>query len=170
MLIWQGSRKYSAATIHNVTSLYRDTFFFVGDENWSTWGADGRAADLDGDTYYWSTQDPYANPNSFSQLQDLAAAVRSSGPNPDGSAKLWFAPFTPGYDSILNGGSTCVKRDNGADRGATMRALFDGNAPTNPDGWAFISWNEITEGTYVEPLQRWGSFYLDALGSIISGG
>jgi hypothetical protein len=42
-----------------------------------------------------------------------------------------------------------------------MAALLDGNARSNPDDWVLISWNEIAEGTYVEPLQRWGTTYLD---------
>ena len=32
-----------------------------------------------------------ANPASFDQIRQLAAMVRASGPNPDGSAKRWFA-------------------------------------------------------------------------------
>ena len=46
------------------------------------------------------------------------------------------------------------------DNGATLQALFDGNAAGDPDGWLLISWNEITEGTYVTPeLQRYGGAY-----------
>jgi hypothetical protein len=164
MLVWVGSRKYDLETIRTVAGAFRDTFFLVGDENWHTWG-DGRAAYLDGNHYYWSTQNPYTNPHSFERLRELAAMVRSSGPNPDGSEKLWFAPLTPGYNSLLNGGSTCVPRS----RGQTMRDLFEGNLATDPDAWVFISWNEIAENTHIEPLQRWGTFYLDALSEIIQG-
>jgi hypothetical protein len=165
MLVWVGSRKYGLDTVRTVSERFRDTFFFVGDESWKTWG-DGRAAYLDANHYYWSTQNSYTNPHSFEQLRDLAAMVRSSGPNPDGSNKLWFAPFTPGYDSQLNGGSTCVPRKGGE----TMRALFEGNAATDPDAWVLISWNEISENTHIEPLQRWGTTYLDAVEEIVRRG
>ena len=101
MLIWQGSRKYGLSHIQTITKQFRNSFFVVGDETSKTWG-DGRASYLDGDSYYWSSQDPYKNPQSFSQLQTLATAVRSGPANPDGSAKLWFAPFAPGYDSIVS--------------------------------------------------------------------
>lgn len=165
MTIWQGSRKYNVTTIQNVSTVHRGTFFFLGDEK-DSWG-DGRAAFLDGNTYYWSTQNPYTNPSSFGQIQDLARQVRAAPVNPDGSRKLWFAPLAPGYNSVLNGGSTCVKRDDGTNRGATLRTLFKGNQASSPDGWTFISWNEIAEGTHVEPLQRWGTFYLDRLAEVI---
>ncbi len=164
VLLWTGSRKYSLDMVRAVSTQFRSSFLLLGDENWKTW-PDGRAAYLDGDSYYWSSQDPYGNPASFQQLQQLAAMVRASGPNPDGTRKLWFSPFTPGYDSILNGGSSCIPRRDGA----TMRTLFQGNAASNPDAWALISWNEVTEGTYVEPLQRWGGSPLATLKSLIGG-
>jgi hypothetical protein len=163
VLIWNGSRKYPAATIQAVSNQFRSTFFLVGDENWNTW-SDVDAANLDGDQYYWSSQNPYTNPSSFSQLQNLAAMVRGSGGNPDGSAKAWFAPLAPGFDAqLLTGSTTCVPR-NGGD---TMRKLYAGNSASNPDAWVLISWNEVAEGTYVEPLQRWGNLYLDTIRSIV---
>lgn len=164
LLVWNGSRKYSVDTVRSVSARFRGTFFLVGDETAKSW-PDGRAASLDGDAYYWSSQNPYGNPASFKQLQTLAALVRGSGTNPDGSAKVWLAPFTPGYDSVLNGGSTCIPRNDGD----TMRALFHGNSATNPDGWALISWNEVVEGTYVEPLQRFGGRYLAVLKELLAG-
>jgi hypothetical protein len=119
-----------------------------------------------GVSYYWSTQDPYSNPESFEQLQDFANAVRATDPNPDGSTKQWWAPFTPGYDGVLLGGSTCIPRADGD----TMRALYNGNASAHPDAWTFISWNEIAEGTYVDPMQRYGAQYLDVLRQILGTG
>ena len=165
VLFWTGSRKYVAGDVASISARFRPNFFIVGDETAMTWG-DGRSAHLDGNSYYWSTQNPHSNPRSFDQLKSLAATVRASGANPDGSRKLWFAPFTPGYNSqLLATGSTCVPRNGGE----TMRLLFDGNSASSPDGWTFISWNEIAEGTYVEPMQRYGSQYLDLLGSLIRG-
>lgn len=165
VIVWTGSRKYPLSAIATISAQFRSSFFLVGDEKSTTW-ADGRAAHLDGDTYYWSTQNPYKNPASFDQLKTLAASVRASGPNPDGSAKLWFAPLAPGYNSqLLVAGGTCVPRNDGQ----TMRLLFQGNAASNPDAWLFISWNEIAEGTYIEPLQRYGSRYLDVLSQLVAG-
>jgi hypothetical protein len=164
VVVWTGSRKYGDDVLSGISARFRSAMFLVGDESWKTWTS-ARAASLDGDTYYWSTQDPYGNPASFGQLRTLATMVRGSGPNPDGTGKRWFAPFTPGYDSRLNGGSTCIPRRDGQ----TMRSLYRGNAATNPDGWFLISWNEITEGTYVEPLQRYKTRYLDVLRSVLAG-
>jgi hypothetical protein len=159
VLLWTGSRKYSLDTVRAISSAYRSSFMILGDESGKTW-PDGRAAYLDGDAYYWSAQDPYNNPASFTQLQSLATTVRQSG-----SGKLFIAPFTPGYDSILNGGSTCIPRGANGD---TMRLLFAGNSATNPDAWALISWNEISEGSYVMPLQRYGTSTLQTLRSLVA--
>jgi hypothetical protein len=164
VFVWTGSRKYPLGAIRTVSERFRSRFFLVGDETESTW-SDGRSAYFDGDSYYWSSQDPYGNPQSFAQVRSLATKVRASGANPDGSRKLWFAPVTPGYNSQLSGGSTCVPRNDGQ----TMQLLFQGNAASNPDGWTLISWNEISEGSYIEPLQRYGSRYLDVVGSVIRG-
>ena len=162
-LIWQGSRKYSLASLQQVSARYRSTFRILGDE--SSWSA-SRAPYLDGDAYYWSSQDPYRNPQSFSQLATLAAAVRGSGTNPDHSRKVWVAPLTPGYDKQLAGGTNCVPRQGGQ----TMRTLDAGNARTSPDAWGVISWNEVVEGTYIEPLQRYGQQSLSTVHTLATGG
>jgi hypothetical protein len=162
IIVWNRTQDYPTAWLKTVSGRFRSTFFIVGSESWKSWTSE-RAQYLDGNTYYWSSQNPYSNPASFSQLKKLADMVRSSGPNPDGSKKLWFSPLAPGYNHILGGGSSCVPRNGGQ----TMTDLFKGNSASDPDGWAFISWNEIEEATHVEPLQRWGSFYLDLLSSII---
>jgi hypothetical protein len=162
-LIWQGSRKYSLATLQQVAGRFRSTFRILGDE--SSWSA-SRAAYLDGDAYYWSSQDPYRNPQSFSQLATLATAVRGTGANPDGSRKVWVAPLAPGYDKQLAGGTNCVPRNGGR----TMQVLYAGNARTNPDAWGLISWNEVVEGTYIEPLQRYGQQSLATVHALVTGG
>jgi hypothetical protein len=163
-VIWTGSWKYSDSVVSTVSKALRSKAFLIGDEKVASWDANA-AASFDGDSYYWSSQDPYGNPASFSQLQTLAAKVRSTR-NPDGSAKVWLAPFTPGYDAqLLTGSATCVPR-NGTQ---TMHSLFDGNSASSPDGWVFISWNEIAEGTYIVPLTRWGKAYLDAMRTITRG-
>ncbi|HEX3298502.1 MAG TPA: hypothetical protein VHW68_00145 [Actinomycetota bacterium] len=162
VVILQGSHKYDDAALAAINTGFGDTFRIIGDETPTSYTAQ-RGASMYGVSYYWSTQDPYQNPASFGQLQQFAIAVRATPPNADGSPKQWWAPFTPGYDGVLLGGSTCIPRNDGE----TMRSLFDGNAATAPDAWTLISWNEIAEGTYVDPLQRYGDRYLQTLRQIL---
>jgi hypothetical protein len=96
-------------------------------------------------------------------MASLANAVRASGKNPDGSAKVWVAPITPGYNKELAGGSSCVPRRGGQ----TIRTLFAGNSATNPDDFGLISWNEISEGSYIDPMTRYGNQDLSVLSSLI---
>ena len=136
-----------------ISAYARDRFFLLGDESADTL-TDYRLSLYDGLTYYWSTQQPSSS--SFTTIQSIADRVHAAG-------KPWFAPFTPGYDFII-GGSTCVPRGDGS----TLTQLYQGNAPS-ADGMALISWNEIAENTHVEPLQKWGTRYLDILASVIAG-
>ncbi|MEO6502910.1 MAG: hypothetical protein ABIQ09_13485 [Jatrophihabitantaceae bacterium] len=159
-VIWQGSRKYPASTLSSVGAPLRSKLRILGDE--TTWSS-SRAPYLDGNAYYWSSQNPYSNPQSFKQLASLAAAVRASGANPDGTAKVWVAPITPGYNKELAGGSACVPRRGGQ----TIRTLYTGNGATHPDAFGLISWNEITEGSYIDPMTRYGYQDLNALSSLI---
>jgi hypothetical protein len=162
-VIWRTSRNYSDSEIGEVSAALRSKIYLLGDESASSWDA-GAAASFDGNAYYWSSQNPYKNPASFGQLQTLASKVRATK-NPDGTNKVWLAPFAPGYDNILlAGGSTCVPRNNGD----TLRLLFNGNLASNPDGWTLISWNEIAESTYVVPLTRYGASYLDKVKTLIA--
>jgi hypothetical protein len=162
-VIWNGSRKYAVSTLQTVNAAFRSKLRIIGDE--TTWSTQ-RAPYLDGNAYYWSSQNPYSNPQSFSQIRSLAAAVRASGRNPDGSAKAWVAPLAPGYDKQLAGGTSCTPRKGGQ----TLRTLYAGNKASNPDAWALISWNEITEGTYIDPMRRYGRQELDTVASLAAGG
>ena len=105
--IWQGSRKYSTSDLASISSEFRTKLRILGDE--SSWSR-SRGRYLEGDAYYWSSQNPYDNPQSFGQLAALAHAVRNGPRNPNGSVKAWVAPFAPGFDTQLAGGSTCVPR------------------------------------------------------------
>ena len=162
-IIWQGSRKYATSALQTISGKYRSAARILGDESsWST----SRAPYLDGNAYYWSSQNPYSNPQSFTQLAALANMVRVSGTNPDGTRKVWVAPLTPGFDTQLAGGSACVPRRNGQ----TLGALFTGNAATHPDAFGLISWNEVTEATYIDPMTRYGSQSLTVLSGLIKKG
>lgn len=162
-LIMMGSRKYPQPFLDAFSERWRPHYYLVGDENWDTWNAQ-KAADFDADQYYWSSQNPTKNPGSFHDIEQLANEVRSSR-NPNGSAKQFFAPLAPGYNKVLGGGSGCVPRLDGQ----TMRDLYSGNSAAQPNGWMVISWNEIDEGTYIMPLERYGTLFLDTLRSIITG-
>lgn len=147
-----GSRKYSDADILRISQAVRDRIFLVGDESYRTL-TPARLAMFDAITYYWSSQDPYGNPQSFSQIRAMADKVHAAG-------KRWYAPLAPGYNSqLLNGDGTCVPRKNGE----TMRRLWNGNSASNPDGWGVISWNEIAENTHIRPMKKWGWIYLNNL-------
>ncbi len=150
-----GSRKYGDADLIKISNAVRDRMFLVGDES-NTTLTDARLALFDALTYYWSSQNPYANPGSFAAIKNIGDKVHAAG-------KRWYSPFTPGYNSSLIGGSSCVPRKNGD----TIRALWNGNSASNPDGWGFISWNEFAENTYIEPMQKWGSTSLNVLSSVI---
>jgi hypothetical protein len=156
VVTFTGSRKYSDADLIKITNAVRDRLFLVGDEARATLTT-ARLALFDGMTYYWSSQDPYGNPASFDQIKEMGDKVHAAG-------KRWYAPITPGYNSsLLTGGITCVPRRNGD----TMRALWNGNMGSNPDGWGFISWNEIAENTYIKPMQKWGTSSLNTLSALI---
>jgi hypothetical protein len=113
---------------------------------------------FDAITYYWSSQDPFANPASFDQVKEMGDKIHAAG-------KRWYAPLNPGFNpTLLTGISSCVPRRNGE----TIRRLWAGNSASNPDGWGFISWNEIAENTHIKPMQKWGTSGLDTLSELIN--
>lgn len=156
VVTFTGSRKYSDADLIKISSAVRDRIFLVGDESRATLTT-ARLALFDAMTYYWSSQDPYGNPASFGQIKEMGDKVHAAG-------KRWYAPITPGYNaSLLTGETSCIPRRNGD----TMRALWNGNMGSNPDGWGFISWNEIAENTHIRPMQKWGNASLNVLSALI---
>jgi hypothetical protein len=154
VVMWLDSRKFAAETVKQVSAAVADSVYLVGDETAKSWTRD--APYLEGTSYYWSTESP-DNRNAQVTLTDLADQVRAAG-------KTWFAPFVPGYDNKLAGGS-CVPR-NGT---GTLNRLWAINAASRPDGWFGISWNEFVENTYLEPTVTYGSTYLDELKRLIAG-
>jgi hypothetical protein len=156
VVTFTGSRKYSTTEVQKISNAVRDRIFLVGDETRSTLTST-RMAMFDAITYYWSTQDPYGNPQSFDQIKEIGDRVRAAG-------KRWYAPLNPGYNSSLLNKGTCIPRRNGE----TLRAVWNGNLASNPDGWGFISWNEIAENSHIVPMQKWGSTHLNVLASLIA--
>src|SRR5215216_6754343 len=157
VITFTGSRKYSDADVLRISNAVRDRMFLVGDETRTTLTS-ARIAMFDAITYYWSTQDPYGNPQSFNQIKEMGDKVHAAG-------KRWYAPLNPGYNSQLLNGGICVPRRNGD----TLRAVWNGNLPSRPDGWGMISWNEIAENSHIKPMQKWGNTYLNVLASLIGG-
>jgi hypothetical protein len=155
VVTFTGSRKYSNAAVLQISNAVRDRLFLVGDETRATL-TPTRIAMFDAITYYWSTQDPYGNPQSFNQIREMGDRVHAAG-------KRWYAPLNPGYNSSLLDGGTCIPRRNGD----TLRTLWNGNLPSRPDGWGFISWNEIAENSHIKPMQKWGNTYVNVLASLI---
>jgi hypothetical protein len=154
MVMLLASRRYPLSTVQAISTAERGRLFLLGDETYRSWSRD--APYLDGSAYYWSSQDPWGNPQSGSQVAELARQVHAAG-------KPWFAPFTGGFNTQLIGGSTCVAR-----RGvATLDAIWNLNRPSRPQAWFGISWNEFVENTYLEPSTLFGRRYLDEIGRLI---
>jgi hypothetical protein len=152
VVTFTGSRKYSDADVLRISRAVRDRIFLVGDESYRTL-TPARIAMFDAITYYWSSQDPYGNPQSFSRIKEMGDKVHAAG-------KRWYAPVSPGYNSqLLNGDGNCVPRKNGE----TLRRIWNGNLASRPDGWGMISWNEIAENTHIRPMKKWGWTYLNNL-------
>jgi hypothetical protein len=156
VVTFTGSREYSDAEVQMISNAVRDRMYLVGDESRKTL-TPARMAMFDAITYYWSTQDPYGNPQSFDQIKEMGDMVHAAG-------KKWYAPLNPGYNSkLLDGSGTCIPRKNGD----TLRTVWNGNLASNPDGWGMISWNEIAENTHIKPMQKWGNTYLNVLSLLI---
>ena len=154
IVMLMASRKFALSTIQAVSAAERSHVLLLGDETSSSWSRDASA--LDGTGYYWSSQDPWRNPQSGSQIESLARQVHAAG-------KPWFAPFTGGFNTQLIGGSSCVPR-NGV---RTLDAVWKLNVGSRPQGWFGISWNEFVENTYLEPTRTYGRTYLNEIARLI---
>ena len=153
LVMLMASRRFALSAIQAVSRAERGQMVLLGDETYLTWSRD--ATYLDGSSWYWSSQDPWANPQSGQQVASLAQQVHSAG-------KVWFAPFTAGFNTQLAGGS-CVPRSGLR----TLDAVWAANAKSGPNGWFGISWNEFVENTYLEPSRRYGRMYLDEIARLI---
>ena len=100
-------------------------------------------------------------PNDYLKASMWAARTRAYGAD-----KLWIATISPGWDDRNAGcrpdirvpSQPFVKPRND---GATYRATFDAAMQSNPDLLWVNSFNEWVEGTYIEPSQYYGDFYLN---------
>ncbi len=155
MVMIMDSRKYPVTTVAAIWNSEGGREYLIGDETAGSWARD--APYLDATSYYWSSENPWTNSNATTDIQTLGAEVHSSG-------KSWFAPFIPGYDKQLVGGS-CVPRDGVQ----TLDKVWGVNSQSHPQGWFGISWNEFEENTYFQPSLHYGSTYLRALQQLIQG-
>ena len=157
-VIWSGTWRFSDADVAMIRNNVGapDKILLLGSEKGAA-AYQARASLFDGDAYYWSSADPLSTPGYATRLNQLAAAVHTTG-------GLWLAPAAVGFDARLNGGTSTVDRRNGA----TLTRAWSDAAASNPDGIALISWNEFTENTFVEPSQATGTRYLDVL-SLLTG-
>ncbi len=149
------SRKYTGSQVADIANAFGNKLFLIGDDTNTTWSADQQY--LSGASWYWSSQNPYANPQSGSQVQDLGNQVHAAN-------KLWFAPFTPGFNDQLLGHPSCTPR-NGT---GTLSQTWAMNKQSRPDAWFGISWNEFVENTYIQPSATFGTAQLDTLRQLIA--
>lgn len=148
-----GSRAFSVRALHTILDPVHRRLTLIGDEHGLAQWKRGVSSIFDGDGWYWSSQNPYANAQSFVQLRALAFMLHLQH-------KLWFSPLSVGYNKANFGlGGSCVPR-KGAE---TLLRLYAGNLTSGPDGWMLISWNEFLENTYVEPSLRYGTGSLDVI-------
>jgi hypothetical protein len=154
MVIWSGTWKVSREDVLRVAGPLRDSLRLLASER----SADEyrRLADVvGGNAYYWSSVDPERDLKHPDKLDALASAVHEGG-------GLWVAPFAPGFDARLVGGSRVVERRDGAQLRDQYRVALD----SSPDALGLISWNEFSENTQVEPSRNFGDQYLRVLRDI----
>jgi len=147
------SRKFAPETLHGLLDPLHSKLTLIGDEHGTAEWNRGVATVFDGDSWYWSDENPYTNRRAAATVEHLSQTLHDEH-------KLWFAPITPGYNkSSLGRNGSCVPR-NGI---GTLQRLYATNAQSSPQGWTVISWNEYFENTYIEPSRRYGTTYIDAL-------
>jgi len=149
LTIWSGTWAYTHAQVQQVTAAVRDKVLVLNTEK-SIEGY-ARISDVtDGDAYYWSSVNPDTNTGYAAKLEAMGQAIHRDG-------KYWIAPFAPGFDARLVGGSSTVDRADGR----TLRTEYAAALHSSPDVLGLISWNEFSENSYIEPSQQFGTRYLD---------
>jgi hypothetical protein len=157
LVIWSGTWEFSASDIERVTTSVRDSALVLATEK-SPQGYQRVARYFDGNAYYWSSVDPQTNGRYQERLNAMASTVHKSG-------GLWIAPFAPGFDARLVGGTREVPRRDGE----TLRMEYNAAVSSAPDALGLISWNEFSENTHVEPSERYGNSALVELTNLVGG-
>jgi hypothetical protein len=149
LTIWSGTWAYTHAQVQQVTAAVRGKVLVLNTEK-SIEGYDRISDVTDGDAYYWSSVNPDINTGYGAKLDAMGQAIHHDG-------KYWIAPFAPGFDARLVGGTSTVGRDDGR----TLRTEYAAALHSSPDVLGLISWNEFSENSYIEPSQQFGTRYLD---------
>lgn len=150
LIVWTGTQRFTAAEIASVTRPLADRLQVLASaknvedyQRISRW--------VQGNAYYWSSVKPDMG-GYPEKLQEMSDAVHADG-------GLWIAPFAPGFDARMVGGSSVVPRNGGQ----TLRQELAAAQSSNPDALGLISWNEFSENTHVEPSEEQGTTALHAL-------
>jgi glycosyl hydrolase family 99 len=151
LVIWSGSWEFSRDDIAKVTSTRRARLLVLASER-NLEGYDRLADVVDGNAYYWSSVNPDTFPGYQEKLNSLSKVVHAQH-------GLWIAPAAPGFDARLIGGKTVVERKDGD----TLQRELSSALQSSPDAIGLISWNEFSENTHIEPSQKNGMRYLNAL-------
>ena len=157
VMIWSGTWKFARDEVARVRAVVGDRLLLLASEK-NVAGYERLADLVDGDAYYWSSVNPETYPNYPQKLQDMSRAINAR----DG---LWIAPFAPGFDARLIGGTQVIERKDGL----TLRQEMNGALQSAPDALGLISWNEFSENSHVEPSRNYGRRYLDVLADIQKG-
>jgi hypothetical protein len=144
LVVWAGTWRFTLPEIGLVSRAARPSLQLLASERevdrWHQVGAL-----VDGNAYYWSSVDPHRDLHARTRLQTMGTAVHSTH-------GLWIAPAAPGFDARLIGGQRAVAREDGS----TLKREWANALTSSPDAIGLISWNEFTEGSYVEPSREYG--------------
>jgi len=151
LTIWSGTWAYTHAQVAQVTGAVRPSMLVLSTEK-SAAGFSRIADVTDGDAYYWSSVNPATNTHYGPKLNEMSRKIHRAG-------EYWIAPFAPGFDARLVGGSSFVPRDNGQ----TLRTEYATAVRSSPDVLGLISWNEFSENSFVEPSVHYRDQSLDVL-------
>ena len=159
LVIWSGTWKFSAEDIERVT---RPAAAFapgarLGEEPAGLRTGGRAASTATRTTGRRSTRRP--TPATRPSSRAMSDTVHRSGGR-------WIAPFAPGFDARLVGGTREVPRRDGA----TLRQEYAAAVSSSPDALGLISWNEFSENTHVEPSRKNGDQYLSVLSALSRGG
>ena len=115
------------------------------------------ARSVDGDAYYWSSVDPAAQPRLPGQARAMSDTVHRSGGR-------WVAPFAPGFDARLVGGTREVPRRDGATLRAGVRR--GGRLLTRRPGPDLAGTSSARTPTS-SPASKYGDRYLSVLSGLL---
>ncbi|RPF37649.1 endo-1,3-alpha-glucanase family glycosylhydrolase [Streptomyces sp. TLI_185] len=151
LTVFSGTWQYSTADIARITGPVRKGMLVLATEK-NAQGIRRLAHVTDGDAYYWSSVNPDTNDRHETKLREMAATAHAAH-------GYWMAPFAPGFDARMVGGTKSVPRDGGR----TLRTEYAAAMASGPDVLGLISWNEFSENSHVEPSERQGSQSMDVL-------